>query len=84
MVRKQVEFDRVRSARLSGLVSVQVSVDSDGEWLYVEVVRGVLQVWSGPACQKCQRVEGRLASCPRHRGVIAVALQLRLMEESLK
>jgi hypothetical protein len=62
----------------AGAHAAQIDVAAEDEWVYCEVVMGVLQIWSGRACHNCKLTQGGLTRCELHRGVKMIAMQLRL------
>lgn len=79
----RVEFQGPRGQVGYGLDAAQVSLSGDDQCVYVERVKGVLQVWSGPMCRACVRSGRALRRCQLHKSVLIVAQQLRLTGDDL-
>lgn len=72
----RVEFMGPQGQVGTPIEAAQVSVESGHEWLYAEVVKGVLQVWTGTPCQHCVLTGEELQRCPFHARTLLVARQL--------
>lgn len=79
MASKSVDFRGYRGQMGDGPDAAHISVRSGDEWLFVEEVAGVVQVWSGPPCKACRVSGERLRRCQLHAGLVMMAEQLRLV-----
>ena len=75
----KIRFVGKRDTEEGGSSGAQIELRSDGKWIYVEVVAGVVQIWSGAPCIHCQRRGTRYIRCRLHAGVMMIANQLDLI-----
>jgi hypothetical protein len=79
MVVEKLVFMGRRDKEAPGADKAQVELRSDGLWIYVEEVNGVVQIWSGGPCAHCKRSGTRWIRCRLHAGVMMIARQLDLI-----
>lgn len=75
----KIIFHGEKRGEAPGEARAQVELRSDGLWVYVEVVNGTVQIWSGLPCQHCKQVRSRYIRCRLHSGVMMIARQLDLV-----
>lgn len=75
----RVEFQGPRGQVGYGLDAAQVNVAAQEPWCFVQVIRGVVQVWTAAACRRCVVQGRRVVPCELHKSctVIARALEMK-------
>ncbi len=75
----RVQFSGTSYKEAQGSEKAAIELRSDRLWVYVEVVGGQIQVWSGQKCPHCEEWDSRVIRCRLHSGVMMIARQLELI-----